>query len=428
MEWNAQMWREQSGGLTDFLAPVIKSVGRSERRVGALRYVGGLLLPGGRKSIEPLARRLQVDVQSLQQFVSDSPWEAAGVWQALRREIIPSLGTPAAWIVDETGWLKQGSHSVGVARQYCGAVGKQANCQVAVELAVTDGQMAAPLAGRLYLPQAWISDPARCRAAGVAPGPAFATKPQIALALIDEALADGVARAPVLGDSIYGNGDGFRAGLRARGLEFFLQVTGTNHKGWTSAVPAVRRQRGRQKADPGVPPSQTLLEIASALPRTAWHSARWKAVDGSTRRTRLAWIEVWLGRGLREPGGRMERVWLVADWPKGEPAPYHLFLADLHLPPTVARCLLLSRSRWQVEQLFQRFKTDLGFDHYEGRSWRGFHHHHVLAALAYLFVLTVHQRAKKIFWPDVGDDLAPDPPLAAEMVRLVSLLPSELSG
>jgi SRSO17 transposase len=425
MEWNAQIWREQAGKLADFLAPVVKGLGRSERRVGALRYVGGLLLPGERKSIEPMAERLQVDVQSLQQFVSDSPWEAQIVWQALRREIIPSLGPPAAWIVDETGWLKQGSHSVGVGRQYCGAAGKQVNCQVAVELASTDGQIAAPLAARLYLPKDWIDDPARCEAAGVAPGAAFATKPQIALALIDEALADGVARAPVLGDSIYGNGDGFRAGLRARGLEFFLQVTATHHKGWTSEVPAVRRQRRRPSADTGVPPSQTLLEMVAALPAAAWRAARWKAVDGSTRRTRLAWFEVWLGHGLREPGGKLERAWLVADWPEGEAEPYHLFLADLRSPLTLARCLLLSRSRWQVEQLFQRIKTDLGFDHYEGRSWRGFHHHHVLAALAYLFVVVVHQRAKKIFWPDVGDDLAPDPALVIEVARLVPLLSTE---
>jgi len=427
MEWNAQLWREHVRELADFLTPVVKGLGRSERRAGAARYVQGLLLPGGRKSVEPLAGRLRVEAQSLQQFLADSPWESADVWRALRREVVPSLGPASAWIIDETGWLKQGTHSVGVSHQYCGAVGKQANCQVAVELVATDGERAAPLAGRLYLPQSWMENRARCRAAGVPPEVVFATKPQIALALIDEALADGVARAPVLGDSVYGNGDEFRAGLRERGLEFFLQVTGSILKGWTSEVPTVRKLRRRYVA-PGAPPSRTLLEIATALPATAWHAARWKAADGSTRRTRLAWTEVFLSHGLRATNGELERAWLVADWPAGDPTPYALFLAGLHTPPNRARCLLLARSRWQVEQLFQRVKDDLGFDHYEGRSWRGFHHHHALVAVAYLFVLTVYLRAKKNFWPDVGDDLAPDPALVADMDRLVPLLSAKLRG
>src|SRR5271155_386688 len=193
MEWNAQLWREHVRELADFLTPVVKGLGRSERRAGAARYVQGLLLPGGRKSVEPLAGRLRVEAQSLQQFLADSPWESADVWRALRREVVPSLGPASAWIIDETGWLKQGTHSVGVSHQYCGGVGKQANCQVAVELVATDGERAAPLAGRLYLPQSWMENRARCRAAGVPPEVVFATKPQIALALIDEALADGVA-------------------------------------------------------------------------------------------------------------------------------------------------------------------------------------------------------------------------------------------
>lgn len=425
MEWNARLWRRHAEELADFLTPLVGDLGRSERRVGATRYVEGLLLPGERKSIEPLAARLRVDAQSLQQFVADSPWEADRVWRALRREIIPSLGPLAAWIVDETGWLKQGVHSVGVSHQYCGAVGKQANCQVSVEIVATDGQIAAPLAGRLYLPASWTGAPARCCAAGVPSDIVFATKPQIALTLLDEVLADEVARAPVLADSVYGDNGDFRAGLRARGLEFFLQVTPSTHKGWTEPIPTVRKIRRRYPA-PEAPAAQTLEEIVAALPAEAWKNARWKAADGSTRRTRLAWVEVWLGHGLRHRDGDLERVWLIADWPRGDEAPYHLFLAHLHRPPTRARCLLLARARWQIEQMFQRLKTDLGFDHYEGRSWRGFHHHHVLTAVAYLFVLVVHQRAKKNFWPDVGDDLARDPAVVAEIHRLVPLLSFDL--
>src|SRR5271154_4500203 len=187
--WNAKLWKESVPQFLEFLNPLIAGLGRSERRVAATRYVEGLLMPGQRKSIIPMAERLGVDAQSLQQFVTDSPWKEEEMWRAIRQEIIPHLEPLEAWVVDETGWVKQGAHSVGVSHQYCGAVGKQANCQVAVELAATDGQVAAPLGARLYLPQGWAQDPRRVRAAGVPARVVFAPKTQIALALIDEALA-----------------------------------------------------------------------------------------------------------------------------------------------------------------------------------------------------------------------------------------------
>lgn len=421
MEWNVAMWEKHALELANFLTPLTKDLGRSERRVGAARYIEGLLLPGGRKSIEPIAERLQVDAQSLQQFIADSPWEEEKVWSAVRREVIASMEPLVAWIVDETGWVKQGDQSVGVSHQYCGAVGKQANCQVAVEVVATDGQIAAPLAGRLYLPKSWADQPGRRHKAGVPEEIEFATKPEIALQLIDTVLADQVARAPVLGDSVYGDNGEFREGLKARGFEYFLQVTRSTHKGWTEEVKTQRKILRRYVAE-GAPESRTLEQIVNALPAKAWQNARWKATDGTTRRTRLAWIEVFLAHNLRRPNGELEKVWLVADWPKGDQTPYQLFLAHLHSPPTRARCLLLARARWQVEQLIQRSKDDLGFDHYEGRSWRGFHHHHVLTAVAYLFVLVVYLRSKKNFWSDVGDDLTCDPALLGEVHRLLSVL------
>jgi SRSO17 transposase len=161
----------------------VTGLGRRERREGAALYVQGLLLPGERKSIEPMAARLGVDSQKLQQFMADSPWEEQDVWRAIRRELVPVLEPLNAWIIDETGWLKQGNKSVGVAHQYCGAVGKQANCQVSVEVVVSDGEIAAPVAGRLYLPESWANDEARRQAAGVPLGVSFQTKPAIALDL-----------------------------------------------------------------------------------------------------------------------------------------------------------------------------------------------------------------------------------------------------
>lgn len=406
-----------------FLSSLTGALGRAERRVAATRYVEGLLLEGQRKSIEPMAARLGVDAQSLQQFVTDSPWSAEALWSAIRREVVPSFEPIESWIVDETGWLKQGKHSVGVAHQYCGAVGKQANCQMSVELVVSDGLIGAPVGGRLYLPESWSSDPKRCRRAGVPENIEFKTKPEIALELIDQAITDGVARAPVLADSAYGDSCEWRKQLRERGAEFFLQVTPTSHKAWNREVRTIKKLK-RRYAAAEEPPPQTLLEIARALPRARWRHCRWKARDGSTRHTRIAWQEVWLAHDLRNSGGDLEKLWLVVDWPKDEAEPYHCYLAWLEQQPSCARCLRLSRSRWQIEQYFQRSKNDLGLDHYEGRSWRGFHHHLVLSAIAYLFVSAMFARSKKNFWPDVGSSAPSDASVAGEIVRMLSVLPS----
>ena len=192
--WNAKLWKESVERFHKFMAPLIAGLGRSERRVAATRYVEGLLVPGQRKSIGPMAERLGVDAQSLQQFVTDSPWSDEELWTAIRQEIIPHLEPLEAWVVDETGWVKQGAHSVGVAPQYCGAVGKRANCQVSVEVVVSDGWIAAPVGGRLYLPESWIQDRERCAAAGVPEEVSMATKPELALQILRQAQSDGVPR------------------------------------------------------------------------------------------------------------------------------------------------------------------------------------------------------------------------------------------
>src|SRR5690349_21456723 len=305
MQWNAKQWRRSTQRFKAFMVPLVASLGRSEQRAAATSYVQGLLMPGQRKSIEPMAARLGVPSQRLQQFVADSPWDENDLWGVIRRRVLPHLEPIEAWIVDETGWLKQGRHSVGVARQYCGAVGKRANCQVSVELVVSDGEVAAPVGGRLYLPQSWLDDPARCAKAGVPPEVAFATKPQIALALIEQALAAGVAPAPVLADAAYGNGFGFRQRLRQLGLEFFLQVTPQEHSGWTEEVPTVLNGKYRTVEEATAQRARTLLEIAQALPAEAWQPCRWRAANGQRQHTRIAWQEVYLARGLKEPQGHL---------------------------------------------------------------------------------------------------------------------------
>jgi len=408
------------------MTPLVANLGRSERRQAAMRYVAGLLMPGQRKSIEPMAARLQVDPQSLQQLVTSSPWSEEALWRAIRQEVIPHLEPLEAWVVDETGWLKQGQHSVGVSHQYCGAVGKQANCQVSVELVASDGWVAAPLGGRLYLPESWAQDEERRAEVGVPEAVKFQTKPQLGLELMRQAQADGVPPAPVLGDCVYGDSPEFRAEVRELGMEFFLQVSAT-HKAWTHPVPT-RQKRVRHYVAAGVAPARTLAEITATFPASQWKACSWHAADGERRHTRLAWCEVYLQHALQEGNGQLERAWLVVDWPAGDPYPYHYYLAHLHRPLVKARCLKLSRSRWHIEPYFQRSKDDLGLDHFEGRSWRGFHHHLVLSALAYLFILTRYVSTKKNFWCDVGTDSPLDPALADESDRLLQLLRNEVSA
>ncbi len=260
MNWTEADWRKHAKGFPTFLSPFTQPMGRSERREGAAFYVEGLLLPGERKSIEPMAQRLGVDSQKLQQLLTDSPWDDQEVWQAIRQVIPTHLEPLWAWIVDETGWLKQGEHSVGVAHQYCGAEGKSANCQVNVELAVTDGQVAVPIGARLYLPQTWTQDLERCQAAGVPTEVTFATKPEIALELIGQALADQVPPAPVLGDNAYGINGAFRDGLRELGLEFFLQVDAQQLTGWAQPV-ALERKRTRWQVREPHPKAGSLVQL-----------------------------------------------------------------------------------------------------------------------------------------------------------------------
>lgn len=424
MQWNQKIWERSVGEFASFLEPLVAELGRSERRTGAALYVQGLLLPGERKSIEPMAERLGTDSQKLQQFVADSPWDEQEVWRAIRQEVVPVLEPLAAWIIDETGWLKQGNKSVGVAHQYCGAVGKTAHCQVSVEVCVSDGQLAAPVAGRLYLPESWAGDGARRQAAGVPAAVGFQSKPALALELVRQVVADGVSRAPVLGDEVYGNASELRQGLRALGLEYFLNA-GADLLAW-SQPPKTRLARKYWGVAHGQPGPVSLAALARDLAAAQWQPVAWQTADGTRRQTRIAWLAVSVQSDLDPATGDWPQTWLVVDWPADAAEPYHYYLAWLKTPPNPKRCLRLSRGRFPIEQFFQRDKTDLGLDHYEGRSWLGFHHHLVLAAIAYLFVLVIYQRSKKNAWCYVGTGVARDAAVVGAADRLLSLLQNKI--
>ena len=206
------------------MVPLAAPLGRSERRVAAASYVSGLLMPGQRKSIEPMAARLGVDPQRLQQFIADSPWDEEQLWHVLRQQVIPHFEPIEAWITDETGWLKQGKHSVGVTRQYCGQVGKQENCRVAVSLSVATWNSSLPIAYGLYLPNEWAEDSERREKTEVPKEVEFQTKPDMALDQIRAAVTAQVDRGVVLADAAYGINTEFRDGLTELELQYVVGV------------------------------------------------------------------------------------------------------------------------------------------------------------------------------------------------------------
>jgi len=424
MDWNHVVWHRSVELFGEFMEPLARGMGRLERREGAAFYVQGLLMPGGRKSVEPMAERLGVDKQKLQQFVSDSPWEAETLWEALRSEVLPVLGRVDSWIVDETGWIKQGDKSVGVAHQYCGSVGKKANCQVSVHLAACHGQAAAPVAARLFLPEAWIKDTERRQRAGIPEEIVFRSKPEIALDLVTQVISEGLEPAPLLGDCQYGHSGPLREGLRRLGCPYMLQVESAL-KAWTQR-PVFYKARTRWVCKARGTQARSVLEIARDIPASQWHPCRWSGATGRTYSTRLAWVKAWMVSDLQESSGELPETWLVIDWPEQSPEPYHIYTAWLDGPPERIGLLRLSRQRFQIEQYFQRDKDDLGLDHFEGRSWREFHHHLALAAAAYLFILLVFLRAKKNFFPHVGGGSPKDPAIVDSLTRLLPVLQNEL--
>ena len=401
--------------LERFLGDVTASLGRSERHHWAKVYLQGLLLEGGRKSIEPMADRVGgADVQALRQFVGQSPWAVEAIQKQLAEKVVDLLTEPEVWMIDETSFPKAGKATVGVARQYCGALGKIANCQVAVSLHWSTSEASCPLAWRLYLPQAWLATPAR-RAAGKIPeNLRYRSKNQLALDLVDQVLAWEVPRLPVVADSAYGNDFDFRAGLRERGLQYAVAVEPTT-KVWLSDPALVPLPPGKTTGRPrkhafltDLPKVQTLAEVAEGLPKSAWHHITWRQGTKGPMRARFAKIEVWAAHGwLRSEHPERVPEWLLIEWPEGAAAPSDYWLAQLGDQAVGLRRLVkIARSRWRVEMDYRELKEELGLDHYEGRHWLGWHHHVTLVTLAFAFRRSEQAGAKKNFWCELSNAAA----------------------
>jgi SRSO17 transposase len=339
--------------------------------------------------------------QSMHHFIADAPWEAAAVLRVARARVLSAMvrhGPVAAWIVDDTGFPKKGQHSVGVARQYCGVLGKQDNCQVAVSVSVANAAVSLPVAYQLYLPESWASDRRRRRAAGVPDHITFQPKWQIALGQIQAVQAEGVPPAPVLADAGYGDTTAFREALTTAGVAYVVGV-----KKETTAWPPgeaprpPKRWKGR-----GRPPThvrrtvthtpQSLKQLAVALPPTAWRTVTWREGTRGAMRSRFARLRV---RPAHRDEARTQpraEEWLLIEWPRGDAEPTKYWLSTLPATIAIADLGRLAKLRWRIERDYQELKDELGLDHFEGRGWRGFHHHGALCIAAYAFLAAERAR------------------------------------
>jgi SRSO17 transposase len=370
-------------------------------------YLQGLLLDGERKSIEPLSRRVTLPSdrnskdpeQALQQFVNQSPWDEQAVLRRYRAHLAQTFASPhGIFIIDDVSFPKQGTHSVGVQRQYCGALGKKANCQVAVSVHYNTPAGHYPLDVRLYLPESWLVDKQRLNKAGVPKNQRRSlTKPQIALELLDRVRAEGLPGKVVVADAGYGVSGELRQGLEKRQLKYIVGVTEdflvfTEQPQWVGPTATLKgRPQTRHRLASNSPRPVTLGELAT---QTRLRRVSWREGTKGTMSARFAWLRVWPGQGWKTGGcANAPALWLLIE----EQADGKFKFAYSNLPSST-RCIAAVRlwqSRWPVEQGYQHLKEELGMDHFEGRSWQGFHHHVAMVVLAYGFLLLERHRQKE---------------------------------
>ena len=387
--------------LEAYLDAIVGGLGHVRRAASARAYCTGLLLPGERKSIEPMAARLDpghvpAKHQSLHHVVAQAEWDDAAMLAAVRAQVLPALerhGPVAYWIVDDSSFPKQGTHSVGVARQYCGQLGKQDTCQVAVSLSVANDHASLPIAYQLFLPEVWADDPARRAKAGVPDAITFETKTAIALGQLRQALAAGVPVGILLGDAGYGDETAFRVGVADLGLRYVLGVrSGTSvwAPGSGPLPPAPWSGRGRRptrlRRDAENQPV-TLKALALSLPAQDWRTVTWRAGTQGELSSRFAAVRVRPAHRDTQRCEHWPEEWLLIEWPAGDAEPAKYWFSNLPKRTSLKRLVKLAKARWWIERDYQELKQELGLGHFEGRNWRGFHHHASLCIAAYGFLI-----------------------------------------
>ncbi|MFD9631485.1 IS701 family transposase [Streptomyces violascens] len=398
------------GDLAEFVTDVFASLPRRDQRGWGECYLRGLMLDGRRKSIQPMAKRLpDGNMQALQQFVNQSPWD----WLPVRRRIAERLCEaihPAVWVIDDVAFPKCGKASAGVARQYCGALGKRANCQTAVSVHAATDSASCPLEWQLFLPEEWTADPVRRRAAGVPAEAAYAPKSHLALTMLDRLAGWGLAAPVVVADCGYGRSVGFRLALEERGLTYAVAVEAKE----VAHPEHVRPHRPAYSGlgPPTLPryrtPPATLPELAVAYGQFA--EVSWRQGSKGAMRSRFAVLEIRPAgkqslRQAQEAGGG-HYAWdgvlplrtLLVEQPEQEPEPTGYWITNLPATTPVTHLVHLAKMRWRIEHDYRELKHGLGLDHFEGRSWRGWHHHVTLVTAAQAF-LTLQRLDPKVRTP-----------------------------
>jgi SRSO17 transposase len=388
--------------FAEYVERLSSALGHADRKAPLRAYCTGLILPGDRKSVEPMAARVeparvQAAHQSLHHFVAKAEWSDEKVLAVVRAEVLPAItrqGAIRAWIVDDTGFPKKGKHSVGVARQYCGQLGKQDNCQIAVSLSVANDHASLPIAYQLYLPETWAKDAERRAKAGVPEEVIFRTKPEIALDEIQAALSVGVPAGVVLADAGYGIDTAFRNRLTAMGLTYIVGIQSSISL-WSPGMgplpPKVWSRRGRPpsliRRHPEHKPV-TAKELAQSLPASTWQIVSWREGTNAPLSSRFAAVRVRPAHRDYWRSAPRPEEWFLIEWPQGENQPTKYWLSTLPEDTALADLVDHAKLRWRIERDYQELKQEIGLGHYEGRGWRGFHHHATLAIAAYGFLVS----------------------------------------
>ena len=383
-----------------YIDQLCEVLGHQDRHAGFADYSRGLMLPIERKSVEPLAAHtdplhVRSQHQSLHHLVAMSEWSDTAVLERVRDWVMPTLGQKSRfyWIVDDTGFPKKGIHSVGVARQYCGQLGKQDNCQVAVSLSLATEQGSVPIDWRLYLPEEWAKDQRRRKKAGVPKGVKFLTKPEIALEQIRAAKAAGVAVGIVLADAAYGNDTRWREELSEMELEYCVGVHSSTtvwSPGTGPLPPKPQKRMGRPptrwRRGPGAAPL-SVKALAKSLKARRWQTISWREGSNAVLSSRFAALRVRAAHRDEKRKSLREEQWLLIEWPRGEAEPTKYWLSTLPADTPLVELVGVAKMRWRIERDYQELKQEFGLSHYEGRNWRGFHHHATLCIAAYGFLL-----------------------------------------
>jgi SRSO17 transposase len=389
-----------------YIEGLATAAGHEDRHAPLKNYCKGLLLPGERKSIEPMAARLDPDSvqpmrQSLHHLVAKAPWSDESLLQEVRARVLPSMqkhGSVVAWIVDDTGFPKKGKHSVGVARQYCGQVGKQDNCRVAVSLSMATWSSSLPIAYRLYLPKEWAEDAERRDKTEVPVEVEFQTKPEIALDQIRAAVAAKEPRGVVLADAAYGINTEFRDELTRLGLEYAVGVQSSMTVWEPGKQPLPSKPRGTvgrparllQRTENHQPVSAK--QLAVSLPSRAFREITWREGTDRKLQSRFAAVRV---RPAHRDYWKAEphaEEWLLVEWPRGEAEPSKYWISTLPPDTSLKSLVKMAKHRWIIERDYEELKQELGLGHFEGRNWRGFHHHATLCIAAYGFLVAERNR------------------------------------